>query len=297
MPYRPRFLAALVAFASAILSAAAAEPAPAAPERGVDGLVAAERAFARMSEEKGVRAAFIAWLGEDAVLFRPRPVPGLPWMRQRPGPSGTLAWRPDFAEVSAAQDLGVTAGPWDYRPATSAKEPPGHGHFVTVWRNRPAEGWKVELDIGVSHPSEPAAPQDVTAVPPRAAGGAPPADIGGSLLAAERDLERATASKNLAEALLDRATDDLRLYREGATPRVGASAARAALASEASPSSWKIEGSGFSASGDLGYVYGVRSAPSAKGEATFFRIWRREPGKPWRVSLDLAVPIPSEPAP
>ena len=293
MRLRTSFLAAVVASAIAV----AAPPAPSPAASGLDGLVAAERAFATRSEAQGMREAFLAYLGEDAVLFRPRPVPGLAWMRERPAPKGTLLWRPDFAELSDAGDLGVTSGPWEYRPPADAKQPSEHGHFVTVWRHRPGEGWKVAVDIGISHPPDPAAEEGVTSPSPRSAASvrkdAVHSSIDVSLLAAEEELEKAAAAKGFAEALLDRAAYDLRLYREGSVPAATRAAARAALASDASPPTFKVEGSGFSRSGDLGYVYGARFAQAGKEDATFLRIWRRGPGKVWRVSLDLVVPVPA----
>lgn len=114
-----------------------------------------------------------------------------------------------------------------------------------------------------------------------------------SLLAAEEELEKAAAEKGFAAALLDRAAYDLRLYREGSVPAVTRPAAGAALASDASRPTFKVEGSGFSRSGDLGYVYGARFAQPGKQDAAFLRIWRRGPGKVWRVSLDLAMPVPA----
>lgn len=35
-----------------------------------------ERAFARMAAEKGKRTAFLAFVADDAILFRPTPVNG-----------------------------------------------------------------------------------------------------------------------------------------------------------------------------------------------------------------------------
>ena len=292
-----RFLTCFLAAAVASAIAAAAPPAPSPAASGLDGLIAAERAFAKRSEAQGMREAFLAYLGEDAVLFRPRPVPGLAWMRERPAPKGALLWRPDFAELSEAGDVGVTSGPWEYRPPADAKQPSEHGHFVTVWRHRPGEGWKVAVDIGISHPPDPAAADEVTSPPPRSASSARKdavhSSIDVSLLAAEDELEKAAAAKGFAEALLERAAYDLRLYREGSVPAATRAAARAALASDASRPTFKVEGSGFSRSGDLGYVYGARFAQPGKEDATFLRIWRRGPGKVWRVSLDLVMPVPA----
>jgi ketosteroid isomerase-like protein len=111
-------------------SAGAARPAtppaaPAGPRAEADraSLVEAERAFARAADEKGVREAFLAFLADDAILFRPAPVPGKEWMRSHPAPPIRLAWRPSFAEVSGAGDLGYTLGPYEARPLPPASSP------------------------------------------------------------------------------------------------------------------------------------------------------------------------------
>ena len=48
----------------------------------LDGLIEAERAFARLSVEKGSRDAFLANLSDESILFRPGPVPGKQWMEK-----------------------------------------------------------------------------------------------------------------------------------------------------------------------------------------------------------------------
>ena len=81
-------------------------------------LVEAERAFARASIEKGIRASFIENLADDGILFRPRPVAGKKWMEDHPAPKGVLTWQPIFADVARAGDMGYTTGPWEFREKT-----------------------------------------------------------------------------------------------------------------------------------------------------------------------------------
>ena len=46
---------------------------------------------------------------------------------------------------------------------------------------------------------------------------------------------------------------------------------------------YAVEGSGISASGDLGYVYGTAVSNGKKDN--YLRIWRRE-GKEWKLALE-----------
>jgi len=99
-------------------------------------MVESERAFARMSEEQGTRAAFAAFIAEDGILFRPTAVFGKKWMQENPlPPSATrslLSWQPIFAAVSRAGDLGYTTGPWQFRQDAKDAKPVAFGNFMTI---------------------------------------------------------------------------------------------------------------------------------------------------------------------
>jgi ketosteroid isomerase-like protein len=81
-------------------------------EDALASLIEAERAFARAAEEKGVREAFLTYLAEGAIVFRPAPVEGRPlYEKMSPDNPALLTWTPEVAEVSASGDLGYTSGP------------------------------------------------------------------------------------------------------------------------------------------------------------------------------------------
>src|SRR3990172_2823380 len=86
----------------------------AASSQHTKSLVQAELAFAAMSVEKGRKAAFITFLSEDSILFRPGPVSGKKWFIEAPEAHGLLSWRPVVAVVSASGDFGYTTGPWEF---------------------------------------------------------------------------------------------------------------------------------------------------------------------------------------
>src|SRR5687767_14367681 len=103
-------------------------------------VVETERAFARAATERGMKDAFIEYAAPDGLLFRRTVVNAKElWRQTNPAPTGLLTWRPAFADVSRAGDLGYTTGPWEFRAKPSDEKAAGHGHFVTVWR-RQADG-------------------------------------------------------------------------------------------------------------------------------------------------------------
>lgn len=137
---------------------------------GFDSLVAAERGFARVSAERGMRAAFLEHLASDGIVFRPGPLNGMRVWQSRGESRAVLAWTPAYAELSGAGDLGFSSGPWTFAGSKDAA-PSAFGEFVSVWRRGGDGAWKVALDIGISH-ADPATALDhvtLTAGPAHAA--------------------------------------------------------------------------------------------------------------------------------
>ena len=120
-------------------------------------MVETERSFARMSEEKGTREAFAAFIADEGILFRPTAVLGKKWMRENPLPPSTtrpwLAWQPIFAFVSSAGDLGYTTGPWQYKKDIKDAQPTAFGNFMTVWKKQADGTWKYIVDLGNPRPA------------------------------------------------------------------------------------------------------------------------------------------------
>src|SRR5215813_15390999 len=119
-------------------------------------LVETEQAFSKAAEVQGTREAFVAYIADDGILYRPGAVNGKQWMKDHPlPPSPTrnlLAWQPIFARVASAGDLGYTTGPWEFKDNIKDEQPSGYGNFVTVWKKQPDGAWKFVVDLGISHP-------------------------------------------------------------------------------------------------------------------------------------------------
>jgi len=271
----------------------------ASPARANDlkSLVRAELAFSKLAETQGIRAAFVANLADEAIVFRPRPVPGLKLYQDRPSVPGYLSWKPARAEVAASGDLGFTTGPYEFRNRTATDPIAGRGHFISVWRVQKDGAWKVVFDGGIDYEgpftAEPALdpdrmPAGETATRPAGAGDAVRAEAG------IRDAERAlaaAAAKDGAAALAEAMSDDVRFNRSGAHPYKGLAAARGALAAMRGVLTWDLQGVHASAAGDLGYVYGVSEIRPGAGagteSASFLRIWRKRAGGRWEIVLAL----------
>lgn len=246
-------------------------------------LAAAETAFAAQSLKEGMRAAFLAWLAPDAILFRNGPVNGPALIASRPQPPVDLAWRPVYVEVAASGEMGLSTGPSTITRRADPSAPPRHGQFVSVWKRPPGGDWRVRVDLGISHPG-PAlanAPLEAGVTP-----GAPVASGGETIAGAEAGFARLAAEAGDSSAYARFASASIRLYREGHAPYLGREATLNSPAAGTARTAWTIESHETSASGDLGYATG-RFAPTGGPVAGhYLRVWRREPGG-WRIAADV----------
>ena len=124
----------------------------------VDDAMNADRAFAKMAQDKGVAEAFAAYAAKDALRFIRGPVP-------EKGPAvikasvakdfaggGTLNWEPKEGVPSADGSVVTVWGRWTYSAPKDAKGVSAevHGTYLTVWAKQADGSWKYTHDIGNS---------------------------------------------------------------------------------------------------------------------------------------------------
>ena len=279
-----------------------------AESKDLASLIEAERSFSRMSDERGIREAFLTWLAPDSLVFRPEPVNGLQtYRRADPYDPAVLTWEPEVAEVSASGDLGYTSGPYVYRPGRRM-QPTAFGYYVSVWVKRPDGSWKVKYDLGVT------CPQNDRAARP--AGVATPAAEKKAVVLSRQQFLNAesafgqtdasfigeSASRGQRGALLRFGTDDIRIYRPGRPPSVGRTqisrivrdyVGRVRAADPDNKAEVNVE---LSSSADLALDYGTTffyDTPQHQAKLVFFRIWRKEASGKWKICLDVELRPPS----
>ena len=133
----------------------AATPALAGPR---EDLLAVDRAFARMSLEKGYDEAYIANLATDGQTFTgATPIKDKADAVARykdpkkphSDPNIKITWVPDTGGVSADGTLGWTEGHSSHTgPGVSTT-----GHYMTVWVKEKG-AWKVRADMGSTDPKK-----------------------------------------------------------------------------------------------------------------------------------------------
>jgi ketosteroid isomerase-like protein len=147
--YAGLLVAATLAGPGAGRAAQAEVPVPADSD-----VLAADRDFAARAQESGMRAAYDRYLADDAVLFRPLPVPAREWLASHEPASGRLEWSPAAVETACDTSLAVTLGTWTYTARDSKS--PESGQYMTVWRHSESGDWRIVLDQTLSLATMPA---------------------------------------------------------------------------------------------------------------------------------------------
>ena len=292
MQFRRPSLWSVVCLLSIALYGRAAEPDPLAAARA---MVDAERKFYQTGQEQGTRAAFLAFLADDGIVFRPGPLNGKEVWGKRPETGFDLVWEPTFAAMSRSADFGYDTGPAKWRDKKEGKFT-GHGQFVSIWKKQNDGSWKVALDLGIENPEPTGKPETLrTLVPaePKEPVTFDTAEKG--RLETQQKFSQA-ARTDSALATLKFAAPEIRVFRDGHFPSIGKDAARPLLDATAGRVTFEMLGADMSSSADLSYTYGKYSNVRRKGteEGHYFQIWQTDDSGAWKLVLDWAQPVPKE---
>lgn len=273
--------------------------------RTLQSLVEAERSFSRLSLEKGIKEAFLTYLADDSIVFRPKPVSGKKVYEAAADDSpALLTWDPAYAEVAAAGDLGYTTGPYELRDRSKPGDPARFGHYVSLWQKQPSGLWRVVVDAGISHPHPGFKPPEVmtrkdTGRPKRLVKIDKFTELN-LLLKVEADFSAKAAADGVAAAYKAFAHADIRFYREGSPPTTGIDSLSQDASKNPGRLAWEPMDGDVSRFGTLGFIFGTAEwrgpvdTAAPRAHSSFLRIWRKTPDGQWKIALDLAVPIPAE---
>jgi ketosteroid isomerase-like protein len=265
-------------------------------------LVAAERAFAKLSVEKGIREAFLTYFADDGINFQPHPVRTKETIQKQPtwGTQPILVdWAPAYADISQAGDLGYTTGPTLISDQSPSKRPSRHGTYFSVWKRQSDGSWKVVVDAGTDGPGGPPSQPNTFDSPPTSLWKKPLKPSGTSrqnLMDVDRDFLKAS-SKGFVNVYLQYLDDKPRLHRSGRFPIIGKQAIRSFLSEREFELTWQPVSSDISQSEDFGYSYGnyeLKYAGTDKVEKGYYvRVWKRDSKGNWKIVLETDNPVPA----
>jgi ketosteroid isomerase-like protein len=115
-------------------------------------VVDAEKAFEKMTAEKGTAEAFYFFAADSAVIKRGdgELIKGREnikkYYEDQVGGEATVNWAPDYVDVSASGDLAYTYGKYVWRVKNDTVTNEFKGIFHTVWKRQPDNSWKYVWD-------------------------------------------------------------------------------------------------------------------------------------------------------
>lgn len=249
-------------------------------------IIAAERAFAAKSLETNTREAFLATMADSALIFsRGMLTLAQPVWENMPADGDTIAWGPDFADLSLGGDLGYTMGPWHI---DKAGRQVASGHFVTVWQHQEDGSYQWLIDMGVDYvKAKQTIPTKVKTAETYSQYGQ---DTRADLLAVDDYFVKA-ARKGTSAAYGAFVGPATRLLRDHKLPFVGKSAIVKQV--EAEPATtYQAQGGKLAESGDLGYVFGTFRHEKGATHGSYLRIWKHEEAAGWRLMVECLLEAP-----
>jgi ketosteroid isomerase-like protein len=271
----------------------------------LDSLVAAERAFAATSVEKGIRDSFLMFFADEGINFQPHPTKTRESFLKRPAPAVRppveLNWRPIYADVSRAGDLGYTTGPYTFKDLSAEKRPTRFGYYFSIWKKQTDGAWKVVVDCGIETPDHSSQKLEfwpAAQIKWKAARNVNLESERASLNDLDRQFLKTSQSLGIVESYLKYLSSDARLHRDGLLPMTERAVVSSYLSSQISALSWTPIKSDVAKSDDLGYTYGsyeLKFAGTNKPEKGYYvRVWKRDGQGAWKLVLDTFSPIPAE---
>lgn len=254
-------------------------------------LIATEYAFAASAGDLGTNDAFLAYIADDGILFRPNPVNGKEFLLNSVSSSaGNLKWFPVYAAISQNGDLGFTTGPWEYSINKKESTNNLYGNYCTVWERKTDGDWLFLIDFGNQN-------EKPNSLPPRLKSfrnySARP--IKNELNKKEDPALLFELDKQLKSvSYLNYLSSDSRFLRDGFFPLIGAGDISAYISGNETYCCFKPDGGKISLSKDFGFTYGkyenTNPKKNIKEQFNYLHIWKKK-GKQWILLADVAKKI------
>ena len=256
-------------------------------------LIATEYSFAASAAEIGARDAFLKFIADDAIIFRPSPVNGKAFLTNEPKRPGLLSWYPVYSEISSDGDMGFTTGPAEFRKAKDSAAI-WFGNFCSVWQRQPNGEFKFVLDCGNNNkkPIEKFEPLKY-----EAGKSVPSSTIKNTnelkadkLFELDRQFTKIVSEIGTEAAYKKFINENSRLLRNGDYPFVGSSKIFNYLSQKKMNCKFNPVGGKISTSSDFGFTYGVLEINfdgKTNEQYNYIRVWKEE-GKHWVILAEVA---------
>lgn len=114
-------------------------------------MIEADLAFSKLSEEKGMKTAFMEFIDSNGVLQRPNTLPlkagdAIDFISQANDTAVIMTWQPQGASIAESGELGYTFGV--YQLQVKGTDSVSRGTYVSIWKKQSDGTWKFELNTG-----------------------------------------------------------------------------------------------------------------------------------------------------
>jgi len=120
-----------------------------------EDLIKTDESFSKLSEEKGMKHAFLEYAAENVVMLRKNnlPLEGIEALRtsyQSFSDTGfVLTWKPLYADIANSGEMGYTYGIYTSTVVDSTGvKTESKGTYVSIWKKDKKGEWKFVLDSG-----------------------------------------------------------------------------------------------------------------------------------------------------
>lgn len=263
----------------------------------LNSMISTEYEFAARALQVSSRDAFLDFIADEGILFRPAPVNGKEFLlKQNPRP-GFLIWYPSYAFISKSGEIGCTTGPAEFKKNLDSSSI-WYGNFCTVWQLQKDGQWKFLIDGGTSN-DKPANEMKKLDYNPNKKENSPAEFYSSSL--ADKQLIFSTDEKfnstllngEFVKAYADVVNQETRLLREDVYPIIGKDEIIKHVSGYNGKYKFEITDGKISNAGDFGYVYGSLNVSDSKqsGKYNYIRMWKNDSGN-WEIVIELFTPLP-----
>jgi ketosteroid isomerase-like protein len=120
----------------------------AAGQSEFQAMVDADRSLASYAVEAGTKTAYLKYLGDDGVIFKPEATNGKDWWKlQTEEPTTILKRTMEYADIASNGLLGYTTGVWEETPKKHGGPARQIGQYITVWSKKPDGKFYAIIDV------------------------------------------------------------------------------------------------------------------------------------------------------
>lgn len=120
----------------------------AAGQSEFQAMVDADRSLASYAAVSGTKTAYLKYLGDDGVIFKPEATNGKAWWNlQKEEPATILKRTMAYADIASNGLLGYTTGVWEESPKKQGGPARQIGQYITVWSKKPDGKFYAIIDV------------------------------------------------------------------------------------------------------------------------------------------------------